>query len=267
MTQQKKPTAPTGSVWDRYRGAILTVAGVAIVGGVALAWPHPSPTKPSPTPTRASALPQAEKPRVLVRVGGTDVTTQDLDRYQRVKQLGLGVTGGKEALDELCDRLRLDLEGTAHGITLSDADKQQELFRRKVIIGATAGALQAPGASGRGRAPGANPAGSPWDNADQVLRAAGVSVDDLGKETAAEGLATRAKRALVYDLITVSDRDVKAALVAEQPDASATKAGTPASADLDRVRERLQRERGQKPLADLQAQLRSRWPAVPAETR
>jgi hypothetical protein len=266
--KQQKPTAPSESVWDRYRGAILTVAAVAIVGGVALAWPRPEPTKVSPTPAKASALPQAEKPHVLVRVGGTDVTSQDLDRYQRVKQLGLGVTGGKEALDELCDRLRLDLEGTAHGITLSDADKQQEVFRRKVIIGATAGALQAPGVSGRGRPPGANPAGSPWDNADQVLRAAGVSVDDLAKETAAEGLATRTKRVLVYDPITVSDRDVKAALSAEQPDASPPKAGTqPSTADLERVRERLQRERGQKPLADLLAQLRGKWPAVPVDTR
>jgi hypothetical protein len=93
-------------------------------------------------------------------------------------------------------------------------------------------------------------------------------VDDLAKETAAEGLATRTKRVLVYDPITVSDRDVKAALSAEQPDASPPKAGTqPSTADLERVRERLQRERGQKPLADLLAQLRGKWPAVPVDTR
>jgi hypothetical protein len=241
----------------------IAIAGAAVsAGAIGLAASHRTR---SPAPPVAAALrpPGVEKPRVIARVGGRDITNVALARYRLVKQLSVGVTGERQALEDVCDRaLLLEAAGEQH-LEVGDAELHEGMFRLRLLIGGAASI--APSSLERAWAappvpifdsPGepallrrAGPV-SPLDLAAELISRNGVTEEDLAEEAKSDLLADKAAQKLVYDSIVVSRNDVLAAVPRTPP---------PDTATLDRVRRRLQRERGATKRAALLIDLRSRF--------
>jgi hypothetical protein len=233
---------------------------------------------PSPLAAVASSA-KRDIPKVIARLGPTEITNRDLARYRILAQLSYGVLGDRQSLEDLCDRTLLGMAAAEANVRLGDDELNGELLRRKLLIGATAlstpmeqgggdppGTLAAPGRP-RVPMPGAMPNGlpnasqSPLDRGDQAVQAAGLTVEDFSQEVRADALSKKVKRVLVYDKIEIPDADVKAA-VSAAPAGSTPSKTPPSASDLQGIRERLQRDRGQKPLAELLARLRQKWPVT-----
>ena len=230
-------------------------------GAIGLAWCHRVPR--AAAPVAAHPLPVVvEKPRVIARVAGREITNVGLARYQLVKQLSLGVTGERQALDELCDRSLLLEAAREQHLDVSTAELEGEVFRIQVVIGSVAAAapssprtawasppvpiFDAPRAPAAVRRP---VPGSPLDRAAELLAQSGITREDLVEEMRADLLATKAARKLVYDAIDVPRNELLAA---------APRSPLPDAATLDTIH-RLQRKRGAKALAALLTELRSRF--------
>jgi len=149
--------------------------------------------------------------RVIARVGGRALTDVDLARYQRVRELVVGVGDAHHELDELCERALYDRAAEAEGIVLTPDALARESLRRRLIIGAVAD-VAPPGESATPPflATPAMGARTPWQSgaatvrargplamASLALRRAGVSDADLELEARADALASAAKKRLL----------------------------------------------------------------------
>lgn len=190
---------------------IAATAGTVIL--VALFWRRDGVRSRGPATPAPGAQAPAE-PQVLAVVGSREITDVDLARYQRVRELSVGLTGEAEALEALCDRTLLELAATDRGIDLAPAELQEAHLRRKLIIGAlarraTTSAAPRPPAGLRPPMPG-GPSGlppSPMTRADEALAERGITADDFLAEVRAEALADKVKRTLVDDALEVAERD------------------------------------------------------------
>jgi hypothetical protein len=189
-----------------------------------------------PAPRPPLQPPAAGKPttRVRARVGPEVITEGDLARHLAVSELSVGVTGERQALEELCDRQLLLLAARESGISVGQPEVMQEMQRRELIMGAVAGAAMV-----KRRA-----ATAPMRRALAMLSERGVTERDLAEETEAALVAARVRERLVYDKVRLTAAE--------------------AAGDRD-TQQRIRRERGAPALARLLEEFRARWKvAVPA---
>jgi hypothetical protein len=92
----------------------------------------------SPIARRTSSAQDARK--VLATVGDVAVTTADLARFRRIRELTLGVVDDRRLLDDLCDRVLLELAAREAGLEPGQVDVEQAALRKRLLIEATTGA-------------------------------------------------------------------------------------------------------------------------------
>jgi hypothetical protein len=196
--------------------------GVGVVA-LMLMFRNSEPEVARTQPAATVAHSEAESAQVIALVGPVALTDKALRRYQIVKRLSIGVTGGRQALEALCDRTLLTLAAAQAGITVSDAERDEQLFRRELIIAAVA-QLDAPSVMADAAArptwrrattmgPTADlvradmfarrrePVVSPIDRCAAVLLQSGISEEELRQEVSADVLATRARQLLTTDKV------------------------------------------------------------------
>jgi hypothetical protein len=225
------------------RGVAVGLAAAAALGATAAAVSIAH--RPAATPKRAPA-PARAQPRVIARVGSAEITDADLARHQAISELSFGISLERQSLDDLCDRALLVLAAREHGVSVAEAEIEQEKVHRKLIIGAVAqpaapmtaaaSLVAFSGTGRRGVASLAHP--SPLDRGAELLAARGISEQDLTIELAAETLASRVRQRLVYDPVVLSKKELSAGR---------------------EVQQRLRRQRGEPALASLLASLRAKW--------
>jgi hypothetical protein len=243
------------------RGASTVAIAGALVAAGAIALCHRQPPAP---PVAAPPPPAVEQPRVIAHVGEREITNLALARFQRLKQLSEGMTGERQALDELCNRALLLEAARELSLDVGRPELDREVFRVEVVIGSIAAAAPASpraawtappvpsfAALDEPAAPRPPTPGSPLDRATELLAQSGIADDDLADEVKANLLAGKAAQQLVYDAIDVPRKE----LLAAAPPSPPPDAGT-----LEHVRRRLQHARGAPKLAALLADLRARFP-------
>jgi hypothetical protein len=234
---------PAANQRGRRRGVAAGLVVAAALGATAAAVSIAH--RPAAAPKRAPA-PARAQPRVIARVGPAEITDAGLARHQAISELSFGISLERQSLDDLCDRALLVLAAREHGISVTEAEVEQEKLRRKLIIGAVAqpaapmaAAAALAAFSGTGRRGVASLAhGSPLDHGAELLAARGISEQDLTVELATETLASRVRQRLVYDPVVLSKKELSAGR---------------------EVQQRLRRQRGEPELARLLAALRAKW--------
>jgi len=192
------------TLWARKPGLPLVVGVVLLAaGGSWLA-------RRANAPGRAISSMQPAA-RVIARVGGRALTDVDLARYQKVRELVVGVGDARHELDGLCERALYDLAAEDEGIVLTPDALAREGLRRRLIIGAVAD-VTPPGESATAPflASPAMGARTPWQSgaatarargplatASLALRRAGLSDADLALEARADALASAARKRLL----------------------------------------------------------------------
>src|SRR5262249_28431445 len=77
----------------------------------------------------------------IAKVGPRELTRRELDRYRKVRALGIGgMVDEAQAFEQLCDRTLLELLANENKISIREGEAQGELIKRKIIIGAVAAA-------------------------------------------------------------------------------------------------------------------------------